>query len=244
MIDFSQELRYIMVGMLKAHDRKRRLRDPQRTRERLLQAAFREVYKVGFQSAGIDAILADTNVTKGALYYHFENKEALGHAIIEEIVAKLPRDRWLLPLERSRDKDPLDALIGIVRAIPARPRDLRGGCPLVNLAQEMSQLDEQFRKRLERIFHAWQEGIAMALRKGQSQGTVRRDLVAEETASFLIAMVEGYEVLAKNAQDAKVWNVGIRNIEGWLNSLRASGNRTRASTVTGTEARVGGGTDG
>jgi TetR/AcrR family transcriptional regulator, transcriptional repressor for nem operon len=220
-----------MVGMLMVRKnpkrRAPRLRNPERTRRRLLQAAFREVYRYGFQSAGIDTILAATNVTKGALYYHFESKEALGYAIIEEVVANFPRDRWLLPLERSKDKDPIDVLIGIVRAIPARPKDLKGGCPLVNLAQEMSQLDEQFRKRLERIFHAWQEGIAMALRRGQQQGTVRHDLVPEETASFLIAMVDGYEVMAKNAQDAKVWNMGIRNIVGWLNSLRASGNRNR-----------------
>ena len=202
-----------------------RLRNPERTRHRLLQAAFREVYRYGFQSAGIDTILAATNVTKGALYYHFESKEALGYAIIEEIVATLTRDRWMLPLQRSKDKDPIDTLIGIVRAIPHRPSDVKGGCPLVNLAQEMSQLDEQFRKRLERIFHAWQEEIAMALRRGQSQGAVRRDLVPEKTASFLIAMVEGYEVLAKNAQDAKVWKVGIRNIVGWLESLRANTKR-------------------
>src|SRR6202158_841788 len=204
-----------------------RPRNPERTRQRLLQAAVREVYRYGFQSAGIDTILAATNVTKGALYYHFESKEALGYAIIEEIISEITRDRWVLPRQRSKDKTPVDALIGIVQAIPARPRDVRSGCPLVNLAQEMSQLDEQFRKRLERIFHGWQEGIAMALRRGQYQGTVRRDLVPEETASFLIAMVEGYEVLAKNAQDAKVWNTGIRNVVGWLNSLRASGNRNR-----------------
>jgi len=204
-----------------------RPRNPERTRQRLLQAAFREVYRYGFQSAGVDTILAATNVTKGALYYHFESKEALGYAIIEEVVAKLTRDRWMLPLQRSEEKDPIDALIGIVRAIPHRPRDVKSGCPLVNLTQEMSQLDEQFRKRLERIFHAWQEGIAMALRRGQSQGTVRRDLVPEETASFLIAMVEGYEVLAKNAQDVKVWNVGIRNIVGWLRSLRPPDNYKR-----------------
>jgi AcrR family transcriptional regulator len=198
-----------------------------RTREHLLQAAFREVYRYGFQSAGIDTILSATNVTKGALYHHFESKEALGYAIIEEIVAKLTRDRWMLPLEQSKDKDPVDALIAVVRAIPHRPRDVKSGCPLVNLAQEMSQLDEQFRKRLERIFHAWQEGVAMTLRRGQSQGTVRSDLIPEESASFLVAMVEGYEVLAKNAQDEKVWNVGIKNIVGWLNSLRAPGNRRR-----------------
>lgn len=205
--------------MLSSREKKRR-RDPERTRERLLQAGFREVHRSGFQSASIDAILAATNITKGALYHHFEGKEDFGHAIVEEVIAKLPRDRWLLPLERSKDKDPIDALIGIVRAIPARPEDVKSGCPLVHLAQEMSQLDEQFRKRLQTIFHAWQEGIAAALRRGQSEGTVRRDLVPAETAGFLIAMVEGYEVLAKNAQDTKVWNVGIKNIVGWLRSLR------------------------
>ena len=88
----------------------------------------------------------------------------------------------------------------------------------------MSLLDEQFRKRLEKIFKTWQEGIATALQEGQDAGTVRRDLVPEETASFLIAMVEGYEVLAKNAQDAKVWNMGTKNIMSWLSSLRAPDN--------------------
>jgi AcrR family transcriptional regulator len=200
---------------------KRRSRDPERTRERLLKAGFQEVYRSGFQSASIDTILAAANVTKGALYHHFESKEALGHAIIDEVVQTFCRDRWLLPLERSEDRDPVDALIDIVQAIPARPRDLKGGCPLVNLAQEMSLLDEEFRKRLEAMFRAWRECVAMALRRGQSRGTVRRDLNADEAASFLIAMVEGYQVLAKNSQDVKVWNAGIRNIVGWLQSLRA-----------------------
>lgn len=213
--------------MFEARDRRRKTRDPERTRERLLQAGFQEVYRYGFQSARIDTILAATKVTKGALYHHFDSKEALGYAIIEEILAKLTHDRWMLPLQQSKDKDPVDVLIALVRAIPHRPSDVKRGCPLVNLTQEMSLLDEQFRKRLASIFRAWQEGIAATLRRGQAQGTVRRDLVPEEAAVFLMAMVEGYEVLAKNAQDAKTWEAGIRNIVRWLNALRAPGNRKR-----------------
>ena len=204
--------------MLIAHEKKRRARDPERTRERLLQAAFREIHRSGFQSAGIDTILAATNVTKGALYYHFESKEALGYAVVEEKIAKLMRDRWLRPMQS--DRDAIDILIGVVRRIPDGPQDVRAGCPLLLLAQEMSPLDEQFRKRLERIFLAWQEGIATLLRRGKSQKTVRSDVNPDEAASFLIATVEGYGTLAKNAQDAKVWKAGIRNIAGWLRSLR------------------------
>jgi AcrR family transcriptional regulator len=211
--------------MLDGHEKKRRSRDPERTRQRLLQAAFREIHRSGFQSASIDRILAATNVTKGALYYHFDSKETLGYAVVEEIIARFTRDRWLRPM--LSEGQPIDILIGVVRRIPARPKDVRAGCPLLNLAQEMSPLDEQFRKRLESIFLDWQEGVATLLRKGQVQGTVRRDLNPDETASFLVAMVEGYATLAKNAQDAKVWNAGIRNIVEWLRSLRALGNRKR-----------------
>ncbi|HET7751337.1 MAG TPA: TetR/AcrR family transcriptional regulator [Terriglobales bacterium] len=207
--------------MLATQEEKRKLRNPERTRERLLQAAFQEVHRSGFQSASIDTILAATNVTKGALYHHFDSKETLGYAVIEEIIAKLVGDRWLRPMLGSGQ--PIDILIGVVRQIPVGPKDVRVGCPLLNLAQEMSPLDEQFRKRLRRIFLAWQDGVATLLRKGQAQGTVRRDLNPDEAASFLVAMVEGYVSLAKNAQDAKVWEVGIRNIVGWLRSLRAPG---------------------
>ena len=205
--------------MLVASDQKRRSRDPHRTRERLLQAGFQEVYRSGFQSASIDTILAASNVTKGALYHHFDSKEALGHAIVDEIISKFTQDKWLGPLQRSENA--IDTLVAIVGATSIRPKDVKGGCPLLNLAQEMSPLDEQFRRQLEAIFREWQQAIATALRKGQFQGTVRRDLVPGETAGFLIAMYEGYAVLAKNAQDPEVWNVGIKNIVGWLNSLRA-----------------------
>ncbi len=196
-----------------------RLRNPERTRECLLQAAFREVYRSGFQSAGLDTILASTGVTKGALYHHFKSKEVLGYAVVEEIIAPNLRAKWLHPLQRG--KDPIDALIGIVQSESIRPEDVRGGCPLNNLAQEMSPLDEGFRKRLARVFQAWQEGIASALREGQIQGRVRRDVEPAETAGFLIATLEGYVSLAKNAQDAKVLKAGIRNIVAWLESLRA-----------------------
>src|SRR5271155_3439548 len=113
-----------------------RLRDSERTRERVLQAASREIYRSGFQSASLDTILAVAGVTKGALYYHFDSKEALGYAVVDEIIAKIVHDRWLRPMLGSGQ--PIDILIDIVRRIPVRPKDIRAGCPLLNLALEMS----------------------------------------------------------------------------------------------------------
>ena len=208
--------------------RKRRatgLRDSERTRERLLQAASREIYRSGFQSTSLDTILTVAGVTKGALYHHFDSKEALGHAVVDEVIAPDVRGKWVRPLQSG--KDPIDALIGAVQRIPVRPADVRGGCQLNNLAQEMSPLDAGFRKRLAMIFDAWQQAVASALRQGQAHGSVRRDAEPADAAALLIAMVEGYASLAKNAQDPEVMKAGIRNIVGWLRSLRAPGNGKR-----------------
>lgn len=202
-----------------------RLRDPDRTRERLLQAAFREIYRLGFQSASLDTILASAGVTKGALYYYFKSKRALGYAVVEEVIAPDCYGQWVHPLQSA--KDPIDNLIGIVQGICVRPEVVRGGCQLINLAQEMSPLDAGFRKRLAVIFHTWREAIASVLQEGQTQGRVRRDLEPADAAGLLIAMVEGYGSLAKNAQDPKVMKAGIRNIVDWLRSLRPPGNRKR-----------------
>ena len=202
-----------------------RLRDPERTREHLLQAASREIYRSCFQSASLDTILASAGVTKGALYYYFKSKEALGYAVVEEIIAPDVHGKWVRPLQSV--KDPIDALIGAVQRISVRPADVRGGCQLNNLAQEMSPLDARFRKRLARVFHAWREAVASVLREGQTHGSVRRDVEPVDAAASLIAMVEGYGSLAKNAQDPKVMKAGIRNIVDWLRSLRAPGNRKR-----------------
>jgi TetR/AcrR family transcriptional repressor of nem operon len=220
----------MLVGMLaartKAKRKATRLRDPERTRERLLQAASREIYRSGFQSASLDTILAAARVTKGALYYHFENKEALGYAVVEEVISAHVHGSWVRPLQSV--KDPIDALIGIVQGIPVRPEDVRGGCELNNLAQEMSPLDAGFRMRLETIFDAWREAVASVLREGQIHGSVRRDVEPTNAAGLLIAMVEGYSSLAKNAQDPKVIKAGFKNIVAWLSSLRQPGNRKRA----------------
>ena len=45
------------------------------------------MYRSGYQSADLDAILASTGVTKGSLYCHFDNKETLGSAVVDEIIA-------------------------------------------------------------------------------------------------------------------------------------------------------------
>jgi TetR/AcrR family transcriptional regulator, transcriptional repressor for nem operon len=193
-------------------------RNPERTRRRLLDAGFEEVYRRGYQSADLDTVLEKAGVTKGALYYHFENKEALGHAIVDEVIGNITRQKWLTPL---RAGNPIDTLIQIVHSTGTDVPDVRGGCPFNNLSQEMSGLDEGFRKRLAKILTEWRDSMADAFRRGQREGMVKENVEPDDEATFIIALYEGYISLAKNSQDSRMLKSGKKRMISYLESLRA-----------------------
>jgi AcrR family transcriptional regulator len=204
-------------------------RNPERTRRILLQAAFQEIYRSGFRSADLDAILAKAGVTKGALYYHFDSKEALGYAVVDEVIAANLHQKWVQPLRNA--KDPIDVLVRIIQSESLKREDVQRGCPLLNLSQEMSGLDEGFRRRTAKLYKNWHDAMAGALREGQKRRLVRTDINPNEMATFLIATWEGYVVLGKNSQDPRTMRSGQRRVSGHLESLRAVRVRKRVARV-------------
>jgi AcrR family transcriptional regulator len=194
-------------------------RDPGRTRDTLLRSAFAEIHRSGFRGADVGSILQGAGVTKGALYHHFASKEALGYAVVDEIIADIMREKWQAPLRDA--ENPIDALIGIVEGTSLAPRDIACGCPLNNVAQEMSPLDEGFRRRTEAVFREWQRAIAKALWEGKVRGLVAGDVDPDETSLFLIAAYEGTISLAKNFQDKAGLMAGLKTMGRYLETLRA-----------------------
>ena len=192
-----------------------------------MQAAYQEMYRSGYRSADLDAILAAAGVTKGALYHHFDNKEALGYAVVDEVITGSVHQKWVQPLRNA--KNPIDVLVRIVQSESVKREDVRRGCPLLNLANEMSGIDEGFRRRTAKLFKDWHDAVAGALREGQKRGLVRNDINANETATFLIATYEGYVVLGKNSQDPRMMRSGQRRVTGHIQSLRTARGRTRAT---------------
>jgi TetR/AcrR family transcriptional repressor of nem operon len=101
----------------------------------------------------LETILRVAGVTKGAMYHHFASKEALGYAVVDEIIASITREKWLWPLQNA--KNPIDALIGIIQSTSLRPAHLRCGCPLNNLSHVASELNERAAFRLRQTISLW-----------------------------------------------------------------------------------------
>lgn len=191
------------------------------TRQEVLDAAFDEMYMNGFRSSGIDAILEKTGVTRGSLYHHFGSKQELGYAVVEERVLPLVRERYINPFKAS--DDPIEGL----KQMGLRMEEellkigiLLRGCPVNNLVQEMSGVDEGFRVRLASILKEWKDTISEGLRCGQAEGTVRSDVDTETVATFFVATYQGACGFAKNARDIRPFTECRESLDLYLDTLR------------------------
>ena len=203
-------------------------RDPDRTRERLLDAGFREIHRQGFQPASLEAIVDGAGVTKGALYHHFASKQALGYAVVDEVLGDLLHQHWLGPIEHAAD--PLDALIVTVRAA-GQGKAIELGCPLNNLAQEMAGVDTGFQQRITGLYHRWEAGVTRALQRGQTQGRVRPDVDVTVAATFIVASIEGALGLAKTRQDRAPLQACAEGLTRYLETLRPARRRPAAAAA-------------
>ncbi len=195
-------------------------RDPDKTRRRILDAAFSQMYRHGYQAMRIDTILSDTGLTKGAFYHHFPSKKALGEVVIDEVLAGMIEQMWVRTL--ADYVDPVEGIKAVMRMIPAMmgQQFAELGCPLNNLAQELSPIDEVFRGKLNRIFHVWIESVSDALKRGQENGSILPGIDTHGSAIFIVAAYEGAVSMTKSEQSNNMMLVCAGQIELYLESLR------------------------
>lgn len=192
------------------------------TRQKLLQAAFCEIHRRGFQAASIVNILADTGLTKGALYHYFPTKQALGLAVIEEVVGERLNGLVFKPLRES--ERPVETLLEIIANVSRRvdAEYIRLGCPLNNLMQEMSPLDEAFKLQLNMVLTTWQKAAEDALERGRKQGALRPEVDTKAAALFIVSAWEGCIGIAKNLQSLETFSLCMKQLHDYIVWLMVS----------------------
>ncbi len=195
---------------------------PEATRKKILDAAFAEFYANGFQGGSINEIVTAAGITKGALFHHFASKHDLGYAVLDDLIGPLLLERWLACL-RDTD-DPITALQWSFRehvhADIASDQYVHG-CPLNNLAQEMSPLDAGFHTRINKLYDTWRAHVSTALQRGIKAGTVKPTVAAENAATLIVAAQMGIWGSGKSSRDPAVMQHACDGICDYLETLRA-----------------------
>ena len=188
-------------------------------RSRILLCAFDEMYEHGFQGMRIENILKETKLGKGAIYHHFSSKQALGYAVVDEILVVTSKNQ-LSGLNTSDDPMALFCELLLNHANNCTKTDIVKGCPLNNLAQEMAGIDSGFQERLSLIFDQRHDFLTLALKRGKALGQIREDVQEWTVAAYILRSIQGCVGTAKCMQSPEMFTDLINVLCGYIEGLR------------------------
>lgn len=190
------------------------------TRLAILQKAFELIYVKGYQTTSIDDILATTQVTKGAFYYHFKNKEEMGLAIINEILKPTMTESFVNPLKNPGD--PLEFIYEMMHHLLIGNPFLKPefGCPASNITQEMTPWNADFSHAMNELTRQWEETLIEALEKGKTDGFVRKDVHSKQVTVMVMSGYWGVRNLGKLDHGKESYILYLEELKNYLNSLK------------------------
>jgi len=187
------------------------------TRTRILEAARRLFHEQGYAATGVSTILREAGAGSGSLYHFFSSKEALLAAVLEtypNLLAPVLTD----PVERETS-DPLARVFGLLEAYRAGlvATGCQLGCPIGNLALEVSDEHPQVRPLIERNFQAWIDTVGGWLRDPAARLPEGTD--TEALARHVLAVMEGAIMQARAAGDLAPFDTCIRELRRYFGLL-------------------------
>ncbi|MFZ4179108.1 TetR/AcrR family transcriptional regulator [Streptomyces griseoincarnatus] len=170
------------------------------TRTRLVRTARALIHGSSFAEVGIGDLCREAGVHRGSLYHFFPSKEAVGLAVLD---ANWELLKALLDEAFGSEAPPLERIDDFVAGFAGMLTAARGGmgavpgCPIGNLALELSGRPGEASVRITEILTAWQryfrDAIAEAVAKEHVPPTVDPAAAALRALSYL----QGVTLMAK-----------------------------------------------
>lgn len=187
------------------------------TRNKLLDAAARLFHEQGYAATGISTILREAGVNSGSLYYFFPTKEALLHGVLARYMDLL--DPVVMEPAFARTADPLERIFAVL----AGYREMLVstgcglGCPIGNLALELSDTHPEVRRQLADLFEAWCERIRRCLDALAPRLPAHVDRAS--LARFVLTVMEGGLMQARARRTLEVFDEAVAHLRAYLEGL-------------------------
>lgn len=188
-------------------------------RTRLLEAARDTIRAKGFAASSIDDLCAEAEVTKGAFFHHFANKEALGVAAAEfwaettsALFAAAPYHAPPGALERVL------AYVAFRRAIIAGAT-AEFTCLAGTMVQEVHDTSDAIRAACGRAILGHAETLVADIEAARSEYGIADDWTAESLARHTQAVLQGAFILAKAGDNAEFARESVDHLERYIHLL-------------------------
>ena len=193
------------------------------TRERILRVAFQLFHEQGYHATGVATILREAGVNPGSLYHAFPSKEALLKGVLEYALVLL-RPALIAPAE-ARTEDPVERIFQLLELYREGMERMgcRMGCPIGNLALEISDDHPEARALIHRNFENWTAQVRMWLDAAGDR--LPKGLDREQFARFILTVMEGGLMQARASGSLRPFDDSVAQLRAFADALQDQARR-------------------
>jgi AcrR family transcriptional regulator len=192
---------------------------PADTRTRILDVAARLFHEQGYHATGISTILREADVNSGSLYHFFPGKEDLLVGVLERYLERL-RPEVTDPAEAAA-KDPIERVFALLK-LYREGLTMTGcamGCPIGNLALELSDNHPRVRDLIHANFENWLDVVSGWLEAAGARLPKSAD--RRELARFVLTTMEGGIMQSRASGDLAPFDSSVAQLRTYFDLLIA-----------------------
>jgi AcrR family transcriptional regulator len=199
------------------------------TRERLLQTAFQLFHEQGYHATGVATILREAGVNAGSMYHFFSSKDDLLLKVLEFALDYL--DPMVMRPAEAATVDPLERVFVLLNQYRewVGANQCRMGCPIGNLALEVSDGNAAARALIHRNFENWAGRVEGWLGSAADELPVGTDL--GRLARFVLTVMEGGLMQARAAGHIGPFDDSVAVLRDHITALRAQAAAAKTGAV-------------
>lgn len=184
------------------------------SRRKIVEAAQELFWEKGYNSTSIADILSRTQLHSGSLYHFFPGKQDLLVAVLEHYRDGIEEN--LLSYAWTGVDDPIERIFALLNGyrIMLVTSDYAHGCPIGNLALEISEPDPKVRKLIAANFDNWKSAVESCLKGAGDR--LPPDTDTRALAEFVLTIMEGGIMQARTHRDIGLFD---RNVDVLRNHL-------------------------
>lgn len=192
-----------------------------KTRDRIIEAGRDLFLAQGYNATGLSEIVKRAGINSGSLYYFFPTKEDLLLAVLDWYREHIG-DGLLDPVF-SRISDPIERIFGLLDGYRQLllMTDYEHGCPIGNLALEISNSHPGVRPLLQKNFDQWVDAVRGCLEAAADR--LPEDLDREQLAILVLNTMEGGMMLARTYRSIEPFDQSVAQLRDYFERLIKDG---------------------
>jgi len=185
------------------------------TREHIVAAADRLIYRKGYQSTSFSDIAGAVRISRGNFYHHFRTKDEILESVI---AARLAATQQILANWEAESEHPADRIRSFTHLLLAnRTKIKRYGCPVGTLCTELAKLGHGSRAEANQLLSLFRDWLRRQFVR------LGRERDADELALHLLARSQGVATLANALRDDAFLEREVAQMCDWLKPYEKAG---------------------